>query len=229
VIIPTLNEARNLSRVLPVMQNTPQVEVVVVDGGSQDDTVSLAKSFGFKVISTQPGRAGQMNQGARAATGDILLFLHADTYLPDQWDQWVRQTLAQPGVVAGAFDLRIDGEGLGLRLVEWGVGVRSRCFQMPYGDQAIFLPAKGFHELGGFPNLPIMEDFELVRQLRRRGRVAIATPRVTTSGRRWQKLGIWRTTLINQLVIGGYFLGISPQKLVRWYRYWGKQGRGEQD
>jgi len=218
-----MNEAEHLSRTLAAAQTAARVEVIVVDGGSQDETVAVATSLGVNVIPSEPGLAGQMNQGAAAATGDLLLFLHADTRLPHRWDQWVRQTLAQPGVVAGAFGLRIDGAGAGLRWVEWGVGVRSRLFQMPYGDQAIFLTAKVFAELGGFPDLPIMEDFELVRQLQSRGRVAIAAAVVITSSRRWQKLGVFRTTLINQLVIGGYFLGVSPAKLVRWYRHWGKR------
>lgn len=200
------------------MQHLMQVEVIVVDGGSQDDTVPLAESFGLKVICTQPGRARQMNQGAAAATGDMLLFLHADTCLPDQWDQQVRETLARPGVVAGAFNLRINGSGVGLRLVEWGVGLRSHLFQMPYGDQAIFLPAPVFEQLGGFPELPIMEDFELMRRLRRKGQIAIADTFVQTSNRRWQKLGVWRTTLMNQLMIAGYFGGIEPEKLSQWYR-----------
>ena len=125
-------------------------------------------------------------------------------------------------MVAGAFDLRIDSEEPSLRLVEWGVGMRSRLFQLPYGDQAIFLTAKVFHELGGFPDLPIMEDFELVRQLKQRGRIAIMPAAVLTSGRRWQKLGVLRTTLVNQLIVAGYFVGVAPHKLMHWYRHWGK-------
>jgi rSAM/selenodomain-associated transferase 2 len=222
VIVPTLNEAQNLPRALSVIQNTANAEIIVVDGGSEDETVSIAKAHHANVIPVSPGRAGQMNCGAAAATGDILLFLHADTCLPDRWDYWIRQTLAQPGVVAGAFGLQIDAQSLELRLVEWGVNVRSRLFQFPYGDQAIFLRAQVFHDQGGFPDLPIMEDFELIRQLRRRGRVAIPPAAVTTSGRRWQKLGVLRTTLINQLIIAGYFAGVAPPKLMSWYRPWGK-------
>jgi rSAM/selenodomain-associated transferase 2 len=223
VIIPALNEAKNLPQTLAAVRTANGIEVVIVDGGSQDETVKVAKSFQAKVIAAPPGRAMQMNWGADAATGDLLLFLHADTRLPQQWDQWVRQILNRPGVVAGAFNLAIAGEGLGLRLVEWGVGVRSRFFQLPYGDQAIFLTAKVFQELGGFPNLPIMEDFELMRQLKQRGRVEITPVAILTSGRRWQKLGVLRTTLINQLIIAGYFLGISPHQLVSWYRQLGKR------
>ena len=223
VIIPALNEAHNLPHTLSAVRTADPVEVIVADGGSQDGTVAIAKTFHAKVIAAPPGRAVQMNWGAAAATGDILLFLHADTRLSEGWDHWVRQTLARPQVVMGAFELKIDGKGWGLRLVEGGVGIRSRLFSMPYGDQAIFLPAKIFHDLGGFPNLPIMEDYELVRQLKRRGRVAIAPVSVQTSSRRWQRLGVLRTTAINQVVIAGYFFGVSPQKLVRWYRQQGKR------
>jgi rSAM/selenodomain-associated transferase 2 len=194
------------------------VEVIVVDGGSQDDTVQLAQSWGVKVLSAGGDRAGQMNAGALAATGDILLFLHADTCLPTGFDALVRQALNQPKAVAGAFVLRINASLLGLRLIERGVNWRSRWLQMPYGDQAIFLKTEVFHDLGGFPKLPIMEDFELMRHLRRFGRIVIIPTPVLTSGRRWQKLGVLKTTLINQLVIVAYFLGVPPERIVRWYR-----------
>ena len=126
VIVPALNEVSNLPQTLTAVRTSDDVEVIIVDGGSQDGTVEIAKSFQAKVIAATPGRAMQMNWGADAATGDILLFLHADTRLPPQWDQWVRRNLNRPGVVAGAFQLAIEGEGPGLRLVEWGVRVRSR-------------------------------------------------------------------------------------------------------
>ena len=220
IIIPTLNEAQNLPRSLQALQTIPLVDVIVVDGGSLDDTVNVAESWGAKVIcSPVSGRAHQMNVGAAVAQGDILLFLHADTYLPNGFDRLVRQTLAQPKVIAGAFELAIEGQATGLRLVEWGVNRRSRLCQMPYGDQALFLPAETFRAICGFPDLPIMEDFELVRRLKQQGRIAIAPGTVTTSGRRWQKLTVFRTTVINQLVIIGYLLGASPARLARWYRY----------
>jgi rSAM/selenodomain-associated transferase 2 len=220
IIIPTLNEAKNLPRTLKVLQTISPVEVIVVDGGSVDDTVSVAESWNVKVIgSPQPGRAHQMNLGAAMAHGDILLFLHADTCLPNGFDDLVRQTLMQPTVVAGAFELAINGQTPGLRWVEWGVHVRSHLCQMPYGDQALFMTAETFWAIGGFPVLPIMEDFALVQQLKQRGRIAIAPATVLTSGRRWQRLNVFRTTIINQLVIIGYLLGVSPVRLAHWYRY----------
>lgn len=219
IIIPTLNEAKNLPRTLQALQTTLAVEVTVVDGGSLDSTISVAESWGAKVIcSPVSGRAYQMNVGAAVAQGDILLFLHADTRLPSGFDRLVRQTLLQPKVIAGAFELAIDGKTLGLRLVEWGVHVRSHLCQMPYGDQAIFMSVDMFRAIGGFPELPIMEDFELMRRLKRRGRIAIAPDTVLTSDRRWQKLNVCRTTLINQAIILGYLLGVSPTRLADWYR-----------
>ena len=218
IIIPVLNEARILPTTLAKTQLGVDVEVIVVDGGSQDGTVELTHSLGIKVLSHHPPRACQMNAGAKVATGDILLFLHADTLLPNGFDALVRQTLKQPSAVAGAFELRIDGLLLGLRLIETGVNWRSRWLQMPYGDQAIFLKTELFHTIGGFPKLPIMEDFELMRRLKRQGRIVTIPVPVLTSGRRWQKLGVLKTTLINQMAIAAYFMGVPPERIARWYR-----------
>ncbi len=222
VIIPTLNEAENLPRTLKIVQAAAHVEAIVVDGGSRDATVAVAVALGAKVLVATGGRSHQMNVGAAAAKGRILLFLHADTELPPEFDVLVQQTLLKRHVVAGAFDLKIDGANPWLRVVEGGVNVRSRWLQMPYGDQAIFLKASVFHAIGGFPSLPIMEDFVMMQTLRRRGKITIAPAAVLTSGRRWQKLGVCRTTLINQLIILGYGLGVSPERLAHWYRHWGK-------
>jgi rSAM/selenodomain-associated transferase 2 len=218
IIIPVLNEANTINGVLARILGASNVEVIVVDGGSQDETVALAQSVGVKVIAVTGGRASQMNAGAAVATGSILLFLHADTHLPPAFDTLVRQALQNTGAIAGAFELRIDAELWGIRVIEKMVNWRSRFLSLPYGDQAIFLKASIFKEIGGFPNLPIMEDFELMRYLKRYGKIAIAPAPVLTSGRRWQKLGVVRTTLINQLIIISYFLGVPPAKLARWYR-----------
>ncbi|WP_083583003.1 TIGR04283 family arsenosugar biosynthesis glycosyltransferase [Phormidesmis priestleyi] len=218
IIIPVLNEAHQLSKILHILQQALDVEIIVIDGGSQDQTLEIAKRAGVKIIQSPIGRAHQMNAGVADATGDILLFLHADTRLPRDFDLTIRDTLSQSTVIAGAFRLKIDAPGWKLRVIEWGVNARSRYLQMPYGDQAIFLKTTTFQALGGFPNLPIMEDFELVRQLKRQGRIAIASTAVITSGRRWQKLGAVRTTLINQCVILAYLLGVSPDRVAQWYR-----------
>ncbi len=218
VIIPGLNEEHIIAEVVAHALSEPGIEVIVVDGGSGDRTVEVATAAGARVLSTAAGRAQQMNVGAMAATSTTLLFLHADTRLPDGFATQIQRTLAQPGVVAGAFELCIDGDVPGLSLIEWGVKWRSHLCQMPYGDQAIFLRTSTFQRVGGFAELPIMEDFDLVRRLRLLGKVAIAPSAVTTSGRRWEKLGVLRTTWVNQAIIVAYLLGVAPQKIARWYR-----------
>jgi len=217
IIIPTLNEASNLAKTLASTHNAADVEVIVVDGGSADKTIEVARSWGIEVLLSTPGRARQMNTGAARAMGGILLFLHADTRLPKGFDGYVRGILARSGVAAGAFRLRVDAKLPGLRILEGLVNVRSRCLQFPYGDQAIFLTAELFWDMGGFPNMPIMEDFELVRRLRRRGRIVIVPVPILTSARRWEKLGMVRTTVINYAIPLAYYLGASPSRLARWY------------
>lgn len=218
VIIPTLNEAEYMERTLAAFSGAVDVETLVVDAGSRDGTPQIAEAHGCRVLTVPPSRARQMNAGAAAATGEILLFLHADTRLPERFADYVRRTLSTPNVIAGAFGLRIAAAGRSLRLIEWGVSLRSRWLQMPYGDQALFLRAGTFRELGGFPDLPIMEDFEMVRRLRRLGRITILPFPATASARRWQAIGPWRTTWINQKVIAGHCLGVPPERLARWYR-----------
>ncbi len=219
VIIPTHNEAENLPRLLTRLRAiAPQAELIICDGGSTDNTVAIAQTQGTRVIIETGGRARQLNRGAALAHGEILLFLHADTELPEQFEAIAQTVLNQPGVMAGAFQLRIDGPDPKLRWIERGVQWRSRFFQLPYGDQGIFLKRSVFEALGGFADLPIMEDFELMQRVRRQGKVAIAPAAVTTSARRWQKLGIVRTTMLNQLMILGYRVGISGDRLAQWYR-----------
>lgn len=224
IIIPTLNEAGNIKEAIATTQPSTNIEIIVVDGGSQDGTVEIAQSLGVTVISSSPGRASQMNAGAVAASGDILLFLHADTHLPPKFDVLIRAALQKPAIVAGAFALRIDASLLSLRWVEWGVNWRSHFLQMPYGDQAIFLTKEVFQQIGGFPELPIMEDFELMRRLKRTGKIVIVPVPVVTSARRWLQKGVFKTTLINQIVIIAYFLGVSPEQIYSWYRQ-GKFGK----
>lgn len=226
IIIPVLNEAETIGSLLAELQarSEPElkIEIIVVDGGSADETVALAASQNVQVEVQTGGRAQQMNRGAGMAHGEILVFLHADTRLPPNYAAEILQVLnppvGQPKPIAGAFRLKIDAPLPSLRLIEWGVNLRSQLCQLPYGDQAIFLTKAVFTEVGGFPDLPIMEDFVLVRQLQRRGRIALAPSAVITSARRWLKQGVSRTTWINQIMILGYYLGISPHRLARWYR-----------
>ncbi len=219
VIIPVLNDAEALDLALSSTQDCTGVERIVVDGGSSDESAEVALSRGVKILHSPPGRARQMNAGAEVAEGTFLVFLHADTRLPEGFDYHVRRILTQSGVAAGAFQLQIDAPSARWRFIEKTANWRSQYLQMPYGDQAIFLRAELFREMGGFPDLPIMEDFELIRRLKGRGRIVIAPAAVLTSARRWERLGAVRTTLINQLMILGFYLGFEPSRLARWYRH----------
>ena len=222
VVIPALNEAGQIAETLSALARSSNVEIIVVDGGSPDGTIAVARAAGVRVLEARPPRSIQMNAGAAAAGGDLLLFLHADTRLPAGFETQVRQTLARPRVAAGAFRLKIDGNQRGLRTIEAVANWRSRVLQMPYGDQALFLRSYTFWESGAFPPIPIMEDFELVRRLKRRGRIALAPGCAETSARRWLRLGAVKTWLVNQCVIAAYCAGVSPKRLAAWYR--GKKG-----
>lgn len=218
IIIPVLNEAARIASLINQIEKTEEIEIIIVDGLSVDNTAELASNLGVNVISTNRGRALQMNTGAKIASGEILLFLHADTELPQGFAALVQDALNQPKIIAGAFELKIEGRHRGLRLIEKLVSLRSHFLQLPYGDQAIFIKAETFQKFGGFPELPIMEDFEFIRGLKRYGKIKILPVAVITSGRRWQQLGILKTTLINQFMIIGYYLGIPPEKLADFYR-----------
>jgi rSAM/selenodomain-associated transferase 2 len=215
VIIPTLNEAANLTKCFPT--DSQEVEVIVADGESQDGTAEMAAAQGWKVCVSHPGRGRQMNAGAKIASGEIFLFLHADTRLPEDFAAHIRRILALPGVSAGAFLLRVNSSQRQMRIIERVANWRSRRLQLPFGDQAIFLRAEQFWSVGGFPDLPIMEEVELIRRLRRHGRIGTAPVPVVTSARRWQKRGLWKTTLLNQVCLAAYYLGVSPVCIHGWY------------
>jgi rSAM/selenodomain-associated transferase 2/rSAM/selenodomain-associated transferase 1 len=221
VIIPALNEADNIAETVLRARKAGNIEVIVVDGGSQDGTVDIARSAGAVVMTESPPRARQMNAGAAVSSGSYLLFLHADTILPLGYDAHIRRSLAAPHVALGAFQLRIDASHRALRIMEVVANWRTRFLKMPYGDQALFMSAAAYQSVGGFPLLPIMEDFEMVRRLGNKGQIVTLSVPVLTSARRWIKLGIWRTWVINQVVIAAYQLGIPPRVLARLYR-----GRG---
>lgn len=215
VIVPALNEAETLPETFESIGTGDNVEILVVDGGSDDATVQVAASLGARVIQCPAGRAMQMNRGALEASGEMLLFLHADTRLPVNWQYHVRESLSRPGVTCGAFLFQTDGNARSLRIIERLANMRALWFQMPYGDQALFVRTDFFRRIGGFPDIPIMEDFEFVRRSRKQGRVAIANAAARTSSRRWKQYGIWRTTLVNQAIIIGHVLGVSPALLLR--------------
>jgi len=222
VIIPALNEESHIAATLRAVGQSLCHEVIVVDGGSPDATVQRAREAGVTVLTSKPGRARQMNAGAAAAEGGSLLFVHADTLLPPGLPGMVARTLGAPGVAAGAFRFRIAGSFAGKSFVEWTTGLRSRWLQRPYGDQGLFLAKALFEEMGGFADLPIMEDYEFAARLRRRGRIVTVGADALTSARRWETLGVVRTTLRNQWMLAGYHLGVSPQRLATLYRATGR-------
>ena len=225
IVLPTLDEAGTLERTLAPLMGVQDIEIIVADGGSADATCEIARRRGVRVVLASKGRGRQMNAGAALASGEVLLFLHADTTLPESFREHVWCTLAR-GAVAGAFRLRIRDERAGLRWIEWGVNLRSRYRQMPYGDQGIFVRSDDFYRIGGFPNWPLMEDYELCRRLRRCGRILLAPAAAQTSARRWLKLGLCRTTLRNQLCVAAFRLGVSPERLARWYASTGDSTTG---
>jgi rSAM/selenodomain-associated transferase 2/rSAM/selenodomain-associated transferase 1 len=217
VVIPTWNEEAGIESTLRPLVDLADVEVIVADGGSTDRTVAICQRLGARTIVVRPGRGRQMNAGAALGRGEVLLFLHADATLPASFQDDIWSTLGR-GAVAGAFRLAINDPRWALRWIEWGANLRSRYLQLPYGDQGLFLRAETFCRLGGFRNWPLLEDFELCRRLKRQGRIRLAPSSIRTSARRWQKLGIGRTTLTNQLCLAGHYLGVSPARLARWYR-----------
>jgi len=220
IIIPVLNEAEYIADTLLSLGSYRDQghEVIVVDGGSNDETAELAEFRRAKVIQSNPGKAVQMNAGAAAAAGDVLVFLHADTLLPENFSHQIVSALNQSGVAAGAFRLAIDSSGAGIRIIERMTNLRSRFLRLPYGDQALFMKKSLFEKMGGFAEVPIMEDFILVRRLKRKGKIVILPEAVATSPRRWLHFGIVKTWLINQAIIIAYYLGIPPERLTRWYR-----------
>lgn len=213
IIIPTLNEESMLSATLERVHHARSIETIVVDGGSRDKTCAIARQAGARVFRETEGRSAQQNTGAAQAKGKLLLFLHADTMLPNGYDRMIRNALESPKIVAGAFRFKTDDPGIKLKIVELLTNFRSSCLKLPYGDQALFMEKRVFNEIGGFAPICIMEDFELVRRLRRRGKVVLLNHPVITSARRWQKLGVLRTVIINQMMILGFFARLPDSKL----------------
>ena len=219
IVIPALDEAPNLERLLPDLRaRFSAAEVVLVDGGSADATVATAARFPeVRLLASPRGRARQMNTGARAARGDVLLFLHADTRLPDGALPAVEAAVSAPGVVAGRFDVRFDNPRPVFRMIAWFMNQRSRWSGIATGDQAIFVCREDFETLGGYPEIPLMEDVELCRRLKRRGRIAALRLRATTSARKWELGGAVRTILLMWALRFLYMAGVAPARLHRWY------------
>lgn len=215
IIVPTLNEADGIVASLVAVQPLRRrgVEVIVVDGASSDDTRALAVPLADSVISAPRGRARQMNAGAALARGAVLLFLHADTRLPEAADCHIEHALAAPDNAWGRFDVSIAGASRLLGMVAWLMNRRSRITGVATGDQAIFVRRNVFRAVGGYADIGLMEDVELSRRLKRHGRPVCLQQRVTTSGRRWDSLGVPRTVLLMWGLRLAYFLGADPARL----------------
>lgn len=192
------------------------VEVIVADGGSVDGTAGEASAAGAVVVRSGRGRAVQMNAGAKAAAGRIILFLHADTRLPANFEHLVTLAIAEHGAVGGSFRFSLDEDTPFFRLITYTANLRSRRMGVVFGDQAIFALADEFRRLGGYPDQPLMEDCELVRRLRTRGRFVILPEAAVTSARKWREIGPVRTTLMNVVITWAWVIGFSPRRLRSW-------------
>ena len=218
IIIPVLNEekilARTLNRLQPELANH---ELIIVDGGSTDASVSIAQKFG-KVVFAERGRAKQLNAGAAAATGDILIFLHADVWLEPGAITAVETALAN-GNIGGAFRQKIDSKHFLYRFIEAAANFRAKRLRVFYGDGGIFLARTHFQQIGGFPDVPILEEMGFSKALRRLGKTTLISPCIHISPRRWEEGGLVRTTLNNWLITLLYFLGVSQERLAKLYRH----------
>jgi rSAM/selenodomain-associated transferase 2 len=219
IVMPALNEAKIIGDTLGRLSLSEGEDLIVVDGGSTDDTVSIARQFTDKVYAAKTGRARVMNFGAEKASGGMLLFLHADCVLPENAFQIIRETLKDRGIVAGAFDLSIDKAGLSFRIIEFGANLRAHMTHLLYGDQGMFLRKEIFSRIGGFADIPLMEDMEISLRLRKLGRIIFVKPPIKASARRWLEEGAVHTTLRDWTNAFLYrFLKVSPEKLIKYYR-----------
>ena len=217
VVIPVLNEEKTIAANLHALRALNPHEVIVVDGGSVDRTREISVQTGASVISCAPGRALQMNCGAQHATGDILLFLHADTRLPPAAFVDIVAALEDARYLGGRFDVELDGDHWLLKVVGAMINQRSRITQVGTGDQAIFVRREVFARMGGFPDIPLMEDIAFGRVLKRLGGIACLRSRVVTSARRWESEGVWRTIIKMWTLKLLYLAGVSPVTLKRFY------------
>ena len=219
VIIPTLNEEACIEKCIESIRSAEMgCEIIVTDGGSKDRTREIAESYPeVRLIQSEAGRGNQMNSGASHAQGDLLLFLHADTVLEEGWYDDIAAALRNGEIVGGAFTFAIDRPQRKYRIVESWVSMRCRIFKLPYGDQAIFIRRSAFEKLSGYKNMPLMEDVDFVKRMKRLGRIAILQKKAVTSGRRWVSKGLIRTAAINQMTMLLYHIGVSPHRLARLY------------
>jgi len=219
IIVPVLNEAQGISESLAALAPLRERghEVIVVDGGSSDKTPDLARRAADRVVSAPRGRASQMNAGAALARGEVLVFLHADTRLPEDAAARILQGLAASGRAWGRFDVRIEGASVFLPVIAFFMNLRSRATGIATGDQAIFVRRDAFERAGRFPSLELMEDIALSRSLKRVSRPLCLADKAVTSGRRWERHGVLRTVLLMGWLRLAFFFGAAPAKLARLY------------
>jgi rSAM/selenodomain-associated transferase 2 len=217
VIVPVLNEELTLAATLRRARQPGVHEIIVVDGGSTDATVSVAAKLADVVLTAPRGRASQMNTGAARASGDILVFLHADTLVPDAFARAIEGACGTPGTIGGRFDVRLEPSSPLLWLTGTLINLRSRLSRICSGDQTIFVRRDVFERLGGYAAIPLMEDIDLSRRMKRAGRIACLRQAVTTSSRRWRGNGVLRTILLMWTLRLLFFCGVSPQTLKRVY------------
>ncbi len=227
VVIPVLDEAERIEvvvaralepRDLPPGDAELELEVLVVDGGSQDATRALAERAGANVISVASGRARQLQAGVEATRAEVVLFLHADTLLDPQYSQAIEAVLQEEAVIGGAFRFALDASGFSMRFVEWGTRLRNWVTECPYGDQAIFVRRAVLDEIGGIPQVPVLEDIDLIQAMKRRGRIVILSLPAVSSARRYQTHGVWRMAIRNRLMVLARLAGIDRERLAAWYR-----------
>jgi rSAM/selenodomain-associated transferase 2 len=235
VVIPTLDEAERIETAIRGAFDAPPdlapdaptgagvrcadpdpVEVIVVDGGSSDATRALAAAAGARVLECERGRARQLREGVRSSRGDVLLLLHADTRLPHGWRTAVRDALRDERVVGGAFRLRFDERTPVFRFIEFGAALRARLWRLPYGDQALFVRRAALDAIGGIPAVPVMEDLDLVQQMKRTGRLALLSAPAVTSARRYRAGGPLRTMLRHWFVAAAWTLGVDRRRIAQW-------------
>lgn len=218
VVVPVVNEELQVAAAVVSAWESGATEVIVVDGGSHDRTCDRAAEAGARVLVSPPGRAVQQNKGAGEAIGDVLVFLHADCRLPPGAAAEAEQVLADPRVVGGAFRQRIDADGGLYRLLEHGNAWRARRRQVPYGDQGLFVRRDCFEAVGGFPEVPLMDDVMLAQALRRLGRLEFLEGPLVVNARRWKKQGVVRQTLRNWCLLAAWRCGVSLDRLASLYR-----------